>query len=159
MTAEYWLQPTKIVKSQRRSPKLTKSAKIAEECQRLPTIAEDRQRLLKIAKDCQRSLDENGWQPLKSKLCKTTNFHFTFFYICIQLIYVKCEYFWVRILQDICEKGSASTLVSQRWTNFCSKAWKLIWINFGTQSKVRDTAFRISKKNWGVIMVFLSDSL
>ena len=43
-------------------------------------------------------------------------------------------------------QASASALVSQRWTNFCSMVWKLIWINFGTQSKLRHTAFRISKK-------------
>ena len=44
-------------------------------------------------------------------------------------------------------QASALTLVSPRWTNFCSMGWKLIWINFGTQSKLRHTAFRISNKN------------
>ena len=39
---------------------------------------------------------------------------------------------------------SAPTLVSQRWTNCCSVVWKLFWIDFGTQSKLRHTAFRIS---------------
>ena len=47
-------------------------------------------------------------------------------------------------------QASASTLVSQRWTNFCSMVYKLIWINFGTKSKLRHTVFRISKKNWGL---------
>ena len=47
-------------------------------------------------------------------------------------------------------QASAPTLVSQRWTNCCSLVWKLFWINFGTQSKLRHTAFRISKKNWGL---------
>ena len=45
-------------------------------------------------------------------------------------------------------QASASTLVSQRWTIFCSIAWKLIWINFGTQLKVRHR--RISNKKNGV---------
>ena len=42
---------------------------------------------------------------------------------------------------------SALTLVSHRWTNCCSPVWKLFWINFGTQSKLRHKAFRISKKH------------
>ena len=43
-------------------------------------------------------------------------------------------------------KASALTLVSQRWTNFCSMVWQIFWINFGIQLTLRHTTFRISKK-------------
>ena len=50
----------------------------------------------------------------------------------------KCEY---EALQ-----ASATISVPQRWTNFCSMVGKNLWINFGTQSTLRHTAFRISNK-------------
>ena len=47
-------------------------------------------------------------------------------------------------------QASATISVSQRWNNFCSMVGKNFWINFGTQSTLRHTAFRISKKNCGL---------
>ena len=43
-------------------------------------------------------------------------------------------------------QASALTLVSQRWTDFCSMAWTFFWITFGIQLTLRHTAFRISTK-------------
>ena len=47
-------------------------------------------------------------------------------------------------------QASATTSVSQRWTNFCSVVRKSFWTNFDTQSTLRHTAFRIFKKNCGL---------
>jgi hypothetical protein len=50
------------------------------------------------------------------------------------------KHLWYEALQ-----ASATISVSQRWTNFGSMVGKNFWINFGTQSTIRHTAFRISK--------------
>ena len=47
-------------------------------------------------------------------------------------------------------QASAMISVSQRGTNFCSMVEKKFWINFGTQSMLRHTAFRIPKKKCGL---------